>query len=106
VPIFEFVCEACGSGRKFSVLVGVVAEAPRPRCPVCGGENLTRAVSRFARTRSGESRLDALTTSMDGLDQSDTSAMRSTLRELVSEAGEDELSRDEVNELVEESLEN
>jgi putative FmdB family regulatory protein len=106
MPIFEFVCAACGSGKKFSVLVGVVAEAPRPRCPACGGENLTRAVSRFARTRSGEARIDALTESMDGLDQSDSASMRSTLRELVSEAGEDELSRDEVNELVEESLEN
>jgi putative FmdB family regulatory protein len=96
VPIFEFVCDACRSGRKFSVLVGVVADAPEPRCPACGSENLTRAVSRFART----------TESMDGLDQSDSASMRSTLRELVSEAGEDELSRDEVNELVEESLEN
>jgi putative FmdB family regulatory protein len=105
MPVYEFVCGACGNGKKFSVLVGMVANAPEPCCPVCGGTNITRAVSRFARTRSDESRLDALTESLDGLDESDPKAMRRTMRELVTEAGEDELSRDEVNELVEEAVE-
>jgi putative FmdB family regulatory protein len=104
MPVFEFVCGACGSGKRFSVLIGVVADAPEPTCPVCGSGRVERVVSRFARTRSVESRMDSLTESLDGLDESDRKAQRSVLREFVSEAGEDELSRDEVNELVEDAL--
>lgn len=104
MPVYEFVCQACKSGKKFSVLVGMVANAPEPRCPVCQGTDIMRAVSRFARTRSEETRIDALTESLDGLDESNPKAMRNAMRELVTEAGEDELSRDEVNELVDEAV--
>ena len=36
MPIFEYTCNAC-HGRKFSALVGVVADAKPPTCPKCGG---------------------------------------------------------------------
>lgn len=104
MPIFEFVCDACGSGKKFSALVGVVADAAPPTCPVCGSANLTRAVSRFARVRSAEARVDDLTDSLDGLDGSDPKAARRAMRELVEDAGDGELSSGEVDELVEEAV--
>jgi putative FmdB family regulatory protein len=104
MPLFEFVCEACANGKRFSALVGVVADAPVPACPVCKSEKVTRVVSRFFRSRSDESRIDSLTESLDSLDESDPRAQRALMRELVTEAGEDALSRDEVSELVEDSL--
>ena len=104
VPIYEFVCSACGSGRKFSALVGVVAGATTPTCPVCGSDRLSRTVSRFARVRSDEARVDDLTDSLDNLDESDPKAMRRAMRELVEDAGDGELSSGEVDELVEEAV--
>ena len=58
MPIFEYTCDACG--RRFSALVGVVANPKGPACPKCGGQALTRQVSRFARVRSEDDRMESL----------------------------------------------
>jgi len=43
VPIYEFVCEACG--RLMEVMQKVGDPAP-PACPECGGTRMARMVSR------------------------------------------------------------
>jgi len=60
LPIYEYRCNDCGRRvtlfwRSFSE----VEESP-PRCSFCGGEDLTRLISRVAVVRSEEGRLDDL----------------------------------------------
>ena len=99
MPLFEFSCRDCG-GRPFSALVGVVADAPAPRCPRCGGENLLKRVSRFARLRSGDEAIDALADAADQLDESDPRSVRRFVRDMA--AGMDqEIGADEIEELIE-----
>lgn len=88
MPIFEYVCNVC-QGRKFSALVGVVASAPPPTCPKCGGNNLTKVVSRFARVRSEDEAIDAIADQADNTDFDDTGAVRRLMRDMASEMGED-----------------
>ena len=40
MPIFEFICIKCG--HQFEVLV---QGAQQPKCPACGGTNLTKQFS-------------------------------------------------------------
>jgi putative FmdB family regulatory protein len=89
MPIFEFTCNTCANNRRFSALVGVVANATPPACPRCGGTDLKRAVSRFARVRSEDDTLDSLAEQADNLDENDPSAMRRLMREMAGEMGED-----------------
>src|SRR2546423_5767115 len=88
MPIFEFICDSCG--KRFSALVGVVAEARQPACPKCGGANLTKQVSRFARLRSEDETLDSLTDeSAYGDIEGDPKAMRRWMRDMGSAMDED-----------------
>ncbi len=58
MPVYEYVCDKCR--RKFSWLVGVVAEEEKPSCPRCGSKKYQKVMSRISRTRSGESALEDL----------------------------------------------
>jgi putative FmdB family regulatory protein len=51
MPIFEYLCEDCGS--KFEKLVRQSAEAQGPECPSCGHNHVTTQVSRFAARTNG-----------------------------------------------------
>jgi putative FmdB family regulatory protein len=60
MPIYEYRCNDCRKRvsvywRSFSEV-----ETAQPRCPACGGEDLTRLISRVAVLRSEESRLEDL----------------------------------------------
>lgn len=85
MPIFEYTCNTCKTGRKFSALVGVVAGASAPKCPRCGGEDLTKLISRFARLRSDDEKIDALAEEADGMDMDDPRAVRRLAREMAGE---------------------
>lgn len=89
MPIFEFTCNTCNNQRKFSVLVGVVANAAPPVCPRCGGTDLKKAVSRFARVRSEDDALDSLADRADQADMDDPRTMSRFMKEMASEMGED-----------------
>jgi putative FmdB family regulatory protein len=89
MPIFEFTCNQCQNGRKFSVLVGVVANAKPPTCPKCGSTEVTKLISRFARIRSDDDAIDALADAADNTDLEDPKAMRRLMRDVASEMGED-----------------
>ncbi len=87
MPIFEFKCNNCG--RKFSFLVGVVADSSGPSCPKCHGENLTKLISRFAYVRSEEAMLDALADRAEFADMEDKESVRKMMREMGAVMGED-----------------
>ena len=52
MPIYEYACGDCR--RTLSLLILNIHNPPPLRCPHCGGEQLDRLLSRFARLRTGE----------------------------------------------------
>lgn len=88
MPIYEFVCGACG--RKFRKLVGVVAQSAPPACPRCQSTDLNRQISRFARVRSEDATFDSLAEEMDAVgDSDDPKTMRRVMRDMTAAMGED-----------------
>src|SRR5947207_10205776 len=88
MPIFEYTCDACG--RRFSALVGVVANPKTAACPRCGAAQLTRQVSRFARLRSEDDALESLADeSKFGDIENDPQAMRKWVKEMGKAMDED-----------------
>src|ERR1051325_11540118 len=81
MPILEFTCDTCT--RRFSALVGVIANARPPACPKCGGTELTNVVSRFARARSEDDALESLADETAYGDiENDPKAMRKFVKEM------------------------
>ncbi len=103
MPIFEFTCNTCNTRRKFSALVGVVANATPPVCPKCGGTDLRKAVSRFARVRSEDDALEALADRADNADLDDPVTMRRFMKEMASEMGED-MDGEDIEHMMEEAM--
>lgn len=92
MPIYEFRCNSCG--RTVSVFQRSVHTTVAARCTHCGGEDLTRLVSKFAFHRSAAESLDdagdfdeeAL---MAGLDENDPRSVARWARRMGDELGED-----------------
>ncbi len=97
MPVYEYRCAACG--KKFQALVGVVASDDDNRCPHCGSPHVAKLVSRFARYRNEEGRLDELADRMDILGEPGSPAQA---RELAREMGKalDEDASDEMEEFL------
>ncbi len=88
MPIFEYTCNDCN--RRFSALVGVLANAKQPACPKCGSQVLTKMVSRFARVRSEDDAMEALADDAAYGDiENDPKAMRRFVRDMGSAMDED-----------------
>lgn len=89
MPIYEYRCHACR--RKFSALVGVVADEKPIACPGCGAADATRVMSRFARVRSEDEVLDSLADSADlsGVDENDPASVARFMKQMGDEMGED-----------------
>lgn len=89
MPIYEYRCLNCG--RQSSLLFLSIAESEDATCPHCASHELKRLVSRFAFTRSEESRLESLAdpSSLAGLDENDPKSMARWMRNMGSELGED-----------------
>lgn len=91
MPIYEYRCHDCK--RRVSILWRTLAEAQtgQPRCPRCGGTNLTRLVSRVAVLRSEEARLDSLmdADSLGDVDENDPKSIARWMRKMSKEIGED-----------------
>jgi len=90
MPIYEYRCSDCRKRvsvywRSFSEV-----ETARPRCPTCGGEDLTRLISRVAVLRSEESHLEDLAdpSSFADLDENDPKSMARWMRKMSREMGE------------------
>jgi putative FmdB family regulatory protein len=93
VPIYEYECHDCR--RRVSLLVIAPSTAPAPRCPRCGGDDLSRLMSRFATVKSEDARLDALAdnASFGDLDENDPRSMARFMKKMGKEFG-DELGDD------------
>ncbi len=91
MPIYEYRCNDCR--RRVSVLwrTFTEVEGSDPRCPRCGGTNLTRLVSRVAVARSEESHLEDLAdpSKLAGLDENDPKSLARWMRTMSKETGED-----------------
>lgn len=99
MPVFEYRCSGCR--RRFSALVGVVAASSEPRCPGCGGVELTKLISRFAAPRSEDAMLDDLADPAKMGDIEDPKQMMQWMKRMGREMG-DEMG-DDFEEMVEEA---
>ena len=102
MPVFEFRCGDCGV--KFSALVGMTAERDDLSCPKCSSKNASRLVSRFARLRTEDDRIDEIADGLEGMGDPDSPAqMRRMVREM-GKAMDDDVS-DDIEEMLEADLE-
>ncbi len=89
MPIYEYHCPDCR--RRVSLLVRSITNPGSPACPRCGGRNLERLMSRFARVRSEEDRLEALAdpSALGDLDENDPKSVGRWAKKMGKELGED-----------------
>lgn len=103
MPIYEYDCAECR--RRVSLLVMRISNPEPPRCPRCGGERLTRLMSRFARLRSEEDRLEALAdpSAMGDVDENDPRSVARFMKKMGGEMGED--TGEDWDQMVDEAVE-
>lgn len=89
MPIYEYECGDCH--RPVSLLILNIHNPPPLRCPRCGGEHLTRVLSRFTRVRSEEERLEKLAdpSRLGDVDENDPQSVRRWMKQMGKELGED-----------------
>ncbi len=100
MPLFEYRCEECR--RRFTLLVGMVAQTAPQQCPRCGSARLNKLVSRFAVARSEDDLLESVADPGKLGDPDDPRAMADWMRRVGREMGE-ELG-DDFDEMVEEAV--
>lgn len=101
MPVYEFRCQSCGA--RFAALVGMTAEPDDERCPKCGGADVGRLVSRFARFRSEDDRIDEMDDRLEAMGEPDSPAeARRVVRELGKAMDED--MADEMEEMFDEDM--
>ena len=85
-------------------MVGVIADNDEPKCPACDSRDLQKLMSRFARGRDDDARMEAVAEKLESRDLDNPAELsrfaREMGRELSAESGED-LSG-EIEELIEE----
>jgi len=86
MPLFDYRCENCR--KRFSLLVGVVAEPQEEKCPSCGSANVRRLISRFARLRSEDDMIESLSDPARIGDLEDPKQLHSWMKRMGREMGE------------------
>jgi putative FmdB family regulatory protein len=101
MPLFEYRCQECQ--KRFTFLAGVIADNFDPACPRCGSMQLKKLISRVARGRSDDDRMDALADRLESADMDDPRDLRRFAREMGREMGQEtgEDLSDEMEELIE-----
>lgn len=89
MPIYEYRCQDCG--RTTTVFVRTIGDDPELTCGSCGGDSMTRVISRVAVLRSEDSRLESLAdpSNLAGLDEEDPRSLGRFMRQMSREMGED-----------------
>lgn len=102
MPVYEYRCRSCS--KRFTALVGMTAEPDDDRCPHCGSGEAERLVSRFARLRTEDDRIDELADKVESMGEPDSPA---EMRRLVKEMGKamDEDMSEEMEQMLEEDFE-
>lgn len=103
MPIYEYHCPNCR--KRVSLLIRSISNPGTPTCPRCGGQGLERLMSRFARVRSEDARLDAMAdpSSFGDLDENDPASVARWAKKMGKEMGED-LGED-FDQMVDEAME-
>jgi putative FmdB family regulatory protein len=103
MPIYEYRCKECGKISSFLVLN--LQKPFIPQCARCQSKKMTRLISRVARVRSEESRLESLAdpSRLGAIDENDPASMARWMKKMGKELGED--LGDDFDSLVEESME-
>ena len=102
MPIYEYQCTDCGRRSTFLVLK---AEEFRPVCKQCGGEKLTKLISRVSFMRSDEDRMERLAdpSRLGDIDENDPRSMARWMKRMGKEMGEDV--GEDFDQMVEEAME-
>ncbi len=103
MPIYEYRCQACR--KRFSKLwLSMSLATAIPNCPKCGAARVHRVISRVARVRSEESRLESLADprNFSDLDENDPASVSKWAKKMGKHLG-DELGED-FSEALEETL--
>lgn len=91
MPIYEYRCADCR--RRVSILWPTfkASETGKAECPRCGGQRLSRIVSRVAILKSEEARLDDLADpgTLGDVDENDPKSIARWMRKMSAEAGEE-----------------
>jgi putative FmdB family regulatory protein len=91
MPLYEYSCRACS--KQFTFLAGVISDNSDAACPRCGSQDLAKLISRVARGRSDDERMEAMAERMETKDLDDPGSLRQFAREmgreLSAETGED-----------------
>jgi len=103
MPIYEYRCRECG--RVSSYLVMNIREPFQPECKRCQGTKMTKLISRVARVRSEEDRLESLAdpSKLGGIDENDPASMARWMKRMGKEMGED--LGDDLDAMVDEAVE-
>jgi len=102
MPLLEFRCLSCG--KKFTDLVGVTADHAPRNCPHCGSNKKTKLVSKFAKFRAEDARIDEIADQLEGsADGESPNEMRQIVREM-GKAMDEDLS-DEMEAMFESDME-
>ncbi len=103
MPVFEYRCDECG--KRFSALIGMTAQPDDTKCSHCGSLRSTKLVSRFARYRNEDDRIDEVADQLEfaGEPEFAPSAMREMVRSMGKAMDEDV--SDEMEEMFEADLE-
>jgi putative FmdB family regulatory protein len=98
MPIFEFRCNQCG--KKFASLVGMTADSGELECPHCSGTSAEKLVSRVARYRTEDQRVDEMADRLENMGEPESPT---EAREMVREMGRamDDDMADEMEEMYE-----
>jgi len=54
MPLYEYYCQGC---RQRVAIQRSFSDTSSPRCPLCGGENLTRLPPKVSIVKSGKDRV-------------------------------------------------
>ncbi len=89
MPIYEYLCQDCGKVSSFIVLN--IQNPYHPHCKRCQSGKMTKLISRVARVRSEESRLESLAdpSKLGDLDENDPASMARWMKRMGKEMGED-----------------
>jgi len=103
VPIYEYHCPDCR--KRVSLFIRSISNPGTPACPRCGGQRLERLMSRFARVRSEDDRLDAMAdpSSFGDLDENDPASVARWAKKMGKELGEDV--GEDFDQMVDEAME-